>query len=83
MKDDEPKKKQSEQDVSDGKLSSFQQDEEDVDFEILDALEQIEQAGKGSEEIKPFTPEVILDFILFQILPRCKQGCRQSRHGYG
>jgi hypothetical protein len=54
MKDDKPKgksqKAQSGRGVSDSKLPSFQKDEEDVDFEILDALEQIEQAGKGEGE---------------------------------
>lgn len=52
MKDNKSKKEQSEQEVhEETKPPSFQPDEEDVDFEILDALEQIEQLGKGSEEI--------------------------------
>ena len=57
MKDDKPKgksqKAQSGQEAADSKLPSFQKDEEDVDFEILDALEQIEQAGKGEGEGLP------------------------------
>lgn len=63
MKDDKSKKEQSEQEGLDAELSSFQQDEEDVDFEILDALEQIEQAGKGSEEI-PSEDESTVEFTL-------------------
>ena len=41
---------QSGQGSSDSNLPPFQKDEDDVDFEILDALEQIEQAGKVSQE---------------------------------
>ena len=50
MKDDKPKRKsqkdQSGQEPADSQLPSFQKDAEDVDFEILDALEQIEHPGK-------------------------------------
>jgi len=68
MKDDKPKgksqKNQSEQEVSESDSSSFQKDEEDVDFEILDALEQIEQTGKVRKETPPddeSTLELTLD----------------------
>lgn len=57
MKEDKSKGRsqqdQSAQDDADAQLPSFHADGEDVDFEILDALEQIEQAGKSDEEASP------------------------------
>jgi hypothetical protein len=66
MKDDKLKgksqKDQAGQRGSDSKIPPFQKTDEDVDFEILDALEQIEQADKGEERLPQ--DESIIDLTL-------------------